>query len=64
MPRKAHVRSRSKFEEPEIEEQIRQRAYVFYEGRGKGDGCALDDWLQAEKEVLALRKAKAAATSS
>ena len=47
-----------------IEEQIRQRAYVLYEGRGQADGGALDDWLQAEKEVLALKEAKAATTSS
>jgi hypothetical protein len=47
-----------------IEEQIRQRAYVLYEGRGRAEGNALDDWLQAEKEVLALREAKAATASS
>jgi hypothetical protein len=47
-----------------IEEQIRQRAYVFYEGRGQTDRSALDDWLPAEKEVLGLREAKAARTSS
>jgi hypothetical protein len=47
-----------------IEQQIRQRAYVLYEGRGREEGSAVDDWLQAEKEVLALREAKAASTSS
>jgi hypothetical protein len=49
---------------PGIEEQIRQRASVLYEGRGKADGKALDDWLQAEEEVLSLRKDKAATASS
>jgi hypothetical protein len=49
--------------EAEIEEQIRQRAYELYQGRGGVDGNATDDWLQARKEVL-NHKAKAATTSS
>src|SRR5437870_8786878 len=32
----------------ELEEQIRRRAYELYEQRGRVDGYALDDWLQAE----------------
>jgi len=47
----------------EIEEQIRQRAYELYQGRGGVDGNATDDWLQAKEEVLSY-KAKAATTSS
>lgn len=35
-----------------IEELIRRRAYDLYEQRGWVDGFALDDWLQAEAEVL------------
>jgi hypothetical protein len=38
--------------EPMIEHEIRLRAYDLYERRGAGDGYALDDWLQAEYEVL------------
>ena len=34
------------------EERIRRRAYELYEQRGKVDGFALDDWLQAELEIL------------
>lgn len=49
--------------EAEIEEQIRQRAYELYQGRGGVDGNATDDWLQAKEEVLS-HKAKAATTSS
>jgi hypothetical protein len=64
MNRKAPVRGRPNFTEPGIEEQIRQRAYVLYKGHGQRDGSTLDDWLQAEEEVLALREAKAATTSS
>lgn len=32
-------------------DRIRQRAYALFEGRGFGDGHALDDWLEAEKEI-------------
>jgi len=35
----------------ELEERIRVRAYELYEQRGKQDGRALDDWLQAEAEL-------------
>jgi hypothetical protein len=61
---KAPVPIRPGMTETGVEEQIRQRAYVLYEGRGRAEGNALGDWLQAEKEVLALRKPKAATASS
>jgi len=35
----------------DLQEQIRHRAYELYEQRGRDDGHALDDWLQAESEV-------------
>lgn len=47
----------------DIEERIRRRAHELYEQRGRVDGFALDDWLQAEGEILGAqkqRKAKAA----
>jgi hypothetical protein len=31
--------------------QIAARAYEIYEQRGREDGHALDDWLQAEQEL-------------
>ena len=34
------------------EEEIAQRAYALYEARGREDGHDLDDWLQAELELL------------
>lgn len=34
------------------EESIRMRAYELYLRRGKLDGRALEDWLQAEEEIL------------
>ena len=41
---------------PDIQEQIRLRAYGLYEQRG-WEGHELDDWLQAESEVT-QQKAK------
>jgi DUF2934 family protein len=45
---------------PELEEQIRRRAYELYEQRGREDGHELDDWLQAESEIT-QKKAKTVA---
>ena len=39
-----------------IEERIRRRAHELYEQRGRTDGLALDDWLQAEREILRAQK--------
>lgn len=32
-------------------DRVRMRAYEIYLSRGAGDGDALSDWLQAEREV-------------
>jgi len=40
-------------------EEIARVAYELYEKRGKGEGCHFDDWLEAEKIVMA-RHAKTA----
>jgi len=46
---------------PALEEQIRLRAYELYEAHGREDGHEVDDWLQAEAEILgAGQKATAA----
>jgi hypothetical protein len=42
---------------PELEARIRTRAYELYEHRGRGDGHALDDWLEAKAEVLGVVRA-------
>ena len=39
--------------EPLVEKEVQVRAYELYEQRGKGQGFALQDWLEAEAEVLA-----------
>jgi hypothetical protein len=36
---------------PNLEEEIRCRAYELYEQRGRKDGHDVDDWLRAEAEV-------------
>jgi len=38
---------------PELEKQIRARAYEIYEQRGRDEGHETDDWLQAETELIA-----------
>ena len=35
-----------------IEERVRRRAYELYVQRGNEAGSELDDWLQAEEEIL------------
>jgi hypothetical protein len=36
-----------------LEDEIRRRAYEIFEQRGYTPGDERDDWLQAEREVLA-----------
>lgn len=38
---------------PEIQEQIKARAYELYEQRGRQHGLHQEDWKRAEAEVLA-----------
>lgn len=37
----------------DLEAEIRLRAYTLYEQRGSNPGSEQDDWLSAEREVLA-----------
>jgi hypothetical protein len=37
---------------PELDDKIRLRAYEIYQQRGRTDGSELEDWVQAEVEVL------------
>jgi len=39
-----------------LDEQIRRRAYELYIQRGNETGSELDDWLQAEEEILQARE--------
>jgi Protein of unknown function (DUF2934) len=38
-----------------LQERIQKRAYELYEARGATPGQALEDWTQAEAEVLRER---------
>ena len=51
MPTVARAKE-SPIESLTIEERIRRRAYELYVRRGNQSGSELDDWLQAEEEVL------------
>jgi Protein of unknown function (DUF2934) len=42
------------------EELIRQRAYSYYEQRGRDDGHDLDDWLRAEAEIVGQKTSESA----
>ena len=39
----------------DLEERIRCRAYQIFEERGRIEGRQLDDWLQAEREIMTHR---------
>jgi hypothetical protein len=53
MPRKAESRSTSHPGSLELTEAIiRMRAYELFEQRGYQHGYDLEDWLQAEAEVM------------
>jgi hypothetical protein len=43
---------------PDLESKIRQRAYELYVERGNTPGHENEDWLQAEREVLARENQK------
>jgi hypothetical protein len=40
-----------------IEERIQRRAHELYIERGNQSGSELDDWLQAEEEILQAQEA-------
>ena len=39
----------------DLHERITARAYELYAQRGWREDCALEDWLDAEREILGLR---------
>jgi hypothetical protein len=43
-------------EELSLQERIRRRAYELYVERGNESGSELDDWLQAEEEIMQARE--------
>ena len=49
---------------PHDEENVRDRAYELYEVRGRIDGHAEEDWLQAEGEVAGSKERNAVRAST
>lgn len=45
------IRTTSSVKSPDMQEAIRRRAYEIYELRGRVNGFALDDWIQAEEDL-------------
>jgi Protein of unknown function (DUF2934) len=43
----------------QVQDRIRVRAYELYEQRGKVEGHDLEDWLQAEQEILSRPTSRA-----
>lgn len=54
MPQKEPVHSQPVSPQDDVQARITNRAYELYAERGYRQGCALDDWLEAELEVLGL----------
>lgn len=46
----------SELAEPSFEERIRQRAHEIYLQRAGQEGTDVEDWLQAEAELLAAHE--------
>ncbi len=42
----------------DLRERIANRAYELYLERGCRPGCDLEDWVDAEREILALPRVK------
>jgi hypothetical protein len=51
-PKTTIPRVASIFDAAGLENQIRERAYQLYEGRGCEPGRDQQDWVQAEHEIL------------
>jgi HSP20 family protein len=65
VPVKATKKAGSLFEQlAEVERQLSRRAFELFEHRGWGRGRALDDWLQAERELLWRPRAELSETAT
>ena len=52
MDSETRTRERQKLMISMLEKKIRLRARQLYEERGQEDGHAVEDWVQAESEIL------------
>ena len=46
----------------DLQQQIAERAYQLYQLRGGSHGSDMEDWLAAEREVLATRRGRLSST--
>jgi len=54
VPQKELVHSQPVSPPDDLQARITDRAYELYAQRGYRQGYALDDWLEAEREILGL----------
>jgi len=54
----ANGNGNSNYSAVDVESEIRRRAYELYASRGYADGQAEQDWIEAEREVLARQSQK------
>jgi hypothetical protein len=54
VPQKEPVHSQPVSPQDDVQARITDRAYELYTERGYREGYAVDDWLEAEREVLGL----------
>jgi hypothetical protein len=47
--------------DPQQQEAIRRRAFQIYQQRGMSDGLDVEDWIQAETELLESERRSTAA---
>jgi hypothetical protein len=55
-PNNATANSALQATEPPNHEKIRARAYELYEQRGRGGAHEMEDWLQAEAEIISAER--------
>ncbi|MBH0179785.1 MAG: DUF2934 domain-containing protein [Nitrospira sp.] len=54
VPKKEAAHSLPGYPHDDVQAHIADRAYALYAERGYRQGHALDDWLEAEREILGL----------
>lgn len=56
----AKPKSRIPKSSSDLQEEVRRRAFELYERGGRADGHDIDDWLQAETELVPMKAKKTA----
>jgi hypothetical protein len=54
-----HTASPEQIMSDDLRERIAKRAYELYLDRGCSPGCDVEDWVDAEREILALPRVQA-----